>query len=173
MLAEAARSVEATPWPKHEQKSFLVRMTGGGDDDALSRTEAIRTYLERSAPEGARFARLVSEAWNNIAAAEQFNRTALQYVSAPRRTKSDIVIVENTIQTLRAHKQIFTIAVRELEKTDEFVSDDTSEAVRTAYARAVKSLGETADLLAASVANDHSETLASPDRALTNKFSDL
>lgn len=162
LLADAARAVENAPWPKPDTVSFLSRMTGGAGEDKLSRDDAVKIYVSKIGATGAPFERLVSDAGSNLAAADRFNLIALHAMGAPRLAMSDIARVEETIQTLREHRLIFADAARKLEKEGETVDGAKVEEIRNAYAHTIKSLGETADLLADRIERDRTSTYARP-----------
>jgi len=169
-LAAAANAVEATPWPKPENVSFVTRITGGGGD-RVTRSEAVDIYVDSLQPAGARFQKLASDAWQNLAAADRLNLVALNAVNAPRLSMNDVVLIEGAIQTLRENRAIYSEATEDLEKAGEPVNDDECDAIHDAYASAIKALGQTADLLAERIENNRSETFAAPEGKSAKNFS--
>jgi len=137
-------------------------MTGGGDGDRLTREDAVEAYVSHIGPEGARFEKLVADAGRNLADAERFNLMAMHAMGAPRLSMNDVALVEEAIQTLREHRLIVAGAARELENEGEPVDAVKVDEIRSAYAHAIKSLGETADLLADRIERDRSSTYAKP-----------
>lgn len=162
-LAVAAQAVEATPWPKPENVSFVTRITGGGGD-RVTRSEAVDAYVDSLQPTGARFQKLASDAWRNLAAADRLNLVAVNAVNAPRLSMNDVVVIEGAIQALRENRAIYAEAAKDLEKAGEPVNEHECDAIHDAYASAIKALGDTADLLAERIENNRSETFAAPER---------
>ncbi len=151
MLADAAKAVEFAPWPKPEPASFIVRMTGVGGNDRVSRDDAVAAYLLEL---------------ENLAAADRLDQTAREALRAPRHSKNDIALIEAAIQTLREHRHIYADAGKELKKRGFDVSDEALDALRDEFRLAVKTLGKTADALADQIDEDRSATYASPDRTI-------
>jgi hypothetical protein len=168
-LAAAAQAVEATPWPKPENVSFVARITGGGGD-RVTRTEAVETYVASLQPAGARFQKLATDARTNLLAADRLNVMAMNAADAPRLSMNDVVLLEGAIQALRENRQIYAEAAEDLEKAGEPVSDEEAGTIHDAYAIAIKALGETADLLAARIENNRSETFAEPEHKKAEHF---
>jgi hypothetical protein len=166
MLADAAKAVETAPWPKPEPASILVRMTGVGGNDRVSRDDAVAAYLLELEASGAGFVRLSQDARLNLAAAERLDQTAREALRAPRHSMNDIALIETAIQTLREHRHIYADAGKELKKRGFDVSDDALDALRDDFRLAVKTLGKTADVLADQIDEDRSATYASPDRTI-------
>lgn len=173
ILAEAAEEVEKAPWPKPESVSFIARITGGGDEDRVTQSDAIAAYLDSLAPVGARFTQLEGHARANLIAAGQLNAIARQAVDAPRLAMNDVVLVEGAIQALREHREIYEAAAKELIKNGEPVDEAQIDVMRDSYREAVRELGETADLLAERIEHDRSATYAGPDKSVRRKLSDL
>ena len=173
MLADAARAVEAAPWPKPERVSLFARVNGGGKA-SVSRSDAIAAYVGDLQPAGARFARLEADARANLAAAERLNLAALQSAEAPRLAMNDVVLIEDAIRALRDHRDIYASAARELEKIGEPVDDERINMLRAEFRDAVKTLGDAADLLAERIKRDRSATFAGPDETTARRsLSDL
>jgi len=166
MLADAAKAVETAPWPKPEPASFIVRITGVGGNDRVSRDDAVAAYLLELEASGAGFVRLERDARLNLAAAERLDETAREALRAPRHSKNDIALIEAAIQTLREHRHIYADAGKELKKRGFDVSDEALDALRDDFRLAVKTLGKTADVLADQIDEDRSATYASPDRTI-------
>ncbi len=166
MLADAAKAVETSPWPKPGPASFIVRMTGVGGNDRVSRNDAVAAYLLELEASGAGFVRLERDARLNLAAAERLDDTAREALRAPRHSMNDIALIETAIQTLREHRHIYADAGKELKKRGFDVSDDALDALRDDFRLAVKNLGKTADVLADQIDEDRSATYASPDRTI-------
>lgn len=166
MLANAAKAVEYAPWPKPQQASFIVRMTGVGGNDRVSRTDAVRTYLQALEASDGGFVRLEHDARSNLAAAERLDQVAREALRAPRHSMNDIAMIETAIQTLREHRHIYADVGKELKKRGFAVSDETMDALRDDFRMAVKTLGKTADVLADQIDEDRSSTYASPDRTI-------
>lgn len=173
MLAGAAEEVEKAPWPKPEPVSFIARITGGGGDDRVTRSDAVEAYLSGLNPAGARYPQLAAHARTNLLAARQLNVAARQAVDAPRLAMNDVALIEGAIQALREHREIYAAAAKELARLGEPVSDESIDAIRDEFREAVRMLGETADVLAERIEHDRSSTYASPDRTVRRKPSDL
>ena len=172
LLADAARAVDNGPWPKSQPVSFLSKLTGGDDSEGVSRADAVADYVG-GLPEGARFARLIADAGQDLETAERFNLLALHAMGAPRLTMNDVSLVENAIQTVRDHRQTFLAAAKEVEKRGETVDKDQVALIRDAYSHSIKSLGEAADLLADRIDRDLSETYAKPAASVARDSSGL
>ncbi len=160
LLVDAARDVEAAPWPKPEPVSIIARITGGAEDDRVSHSDAVEIYVTALQPAGLRFERLSLDARDNLDAAARLSRIADNAIISPRVTMNDVVTVENAIQALREHRKIYTGAARQLEKLGEPVDEDQIDAIRTAYSASIRSLGNTADMLADRIEKDRTETIA-------------
>ncbi len=174
MLADAARDVEAAPWPAPEPVSFVAMIAGASSsEDRVSRSEAVETYVHGLQPAGLRFQKLAVDAESNLTAAQRLARVAENAVFASRVTMNDVVTVEGAIQALRENRKIYTKAAHELEKLGEPVDEEKIDAIRTAYLQAIRNLGETADALAERIEKDRTETIAAPSRMprRTSKFS--
>lgn len=170
LLIEAAGAVDYAPWPKPEPVSIVSRITGGGGD-RVTRSDAVEAYIAGLAPAGAKFSSLASDADANLDAAARLNQVAQNTLSAPRLSVHDVVVVEDAIKALRDNRQIYLTAARELKNHDEPVDSDRLQAIRDRYARAIKDLGQTADMLAERVDDNRSQTYAGPDRSIKRNFS--
>ncbi len=166
MLADAAKAVDTAPWPKPQPASLIVRMTGVGGSDRVSRADAVEVYLQELDASGAGFVRLSHDARLNLAAAARLDQTARKALHASRHSMNDIAMIETAIQTLREHRHIYTDAGKELKKRGYAVSDEALDALRDDFRLAVKTLGKTADVLADQIDEDRSATYASPDRTI-------
>ena len=165
VLADAANDVQTAPWPRVEEASFLSRITGADADDRMTRSRAIDIYLEELQPGGARFTRLEGDAQTNLAAASRLRMAAEGALASPRLTMNDVAMVETANQALREHRQIYVSAAKQLEKEGEPVDEMRLEAIRDAYADAIRELGRSADALADRIESDRTETYASPSRS--------
>ena len=163
-LADAAKDVEAAPWPAPEPVSFVAMIAGASSEDRVSRSDAVETYVHALQPAGLRFQKLAVDAENNLTAAQRLARVAENAVYASRVTMNDVVTVEGAIQALRENRKIYTKAAHELEKLGEPVDEERIDAIRTAYLQAIRNLGETADALAERIEKDRTETIAAPSR---------
>ncbi len=166
MLADAAKAVETTPWPKPQQASFIVRMTGVGGNDRVSRADAVEAYLQELEASGAGFDRLSQDARINLTAARRLDQAAREALRAPRHSMNDIALIETAIQALREHRHIYADAGKELKKRGYAVNDKVLDAMRDDFRLAVKTLGKTADVLADQIDEDRSATYALPDRTI-------
>lgn len=162
LLVDAARDVEAAPWPAPEPVSFVAMIAGASGEGRISRSDAVAAYVNGLHPAGLRFRQLAVDAETNLHAAQRLARMAQNAVAAPRVTMNDVVTVEGAIQTLRENRKIYTKAAHELEKLGEPVDGEKVDAIRTAYAEAIRNLGETADALAERIEKDRTETMATP-----------
>lgn len=171
MLADAAQEVETAPWPQVEEVSIVSRITGGDASGRMTRSKAIDLYLEELQPEGARFTQLASDAQANLDAANRLLAAAESALAASRVTMSDIVTIETAIQALRENRQIYTSAAKQIEKTGEPVDEAQLDAIRTAYADAIRALGRSADALADRIEKDRTETYAAPAPVHRKNFS--
>jgi len=170
MLADAALAVETAPWPKRDSVSF-VSLLGTAGETRLTRAQAIAIYLDDLQPGGARFAQLAVDARANLHAADRLNHIALNAVSSPRLSMSDVAAVEGAIKALRENRQIYVAAARQLEKVGEPVDARQMDAIRGAFKIAIKQLGQTADALADQIERDRFETYAGPERPSQNNYS--
>jgi len=171
LLADAAQAVESAPWPKPQSTSFVSRITGGDDDDRMTRSEAIDVYLEGLEPAGQRFTKLAQDAQTNLIAAERLDYVAQNALSAPRLTMNDVSTVETAIKALRENRQIYINAAKQIEKSGEAIAPEEIDAIRTAYSTAIRKLGLTADALADRIDDDRSETVAQPAPRYRKNFS--
>ncbi|WP_425407809.1 hypothetical protein [Hyphococcus sp.] len=160
MLVDAARDVKATPWPKPQPVSIVARIAGAGDDNRVSRSEAVATYVNTLQPVGMRFQKLALDARRNLEAADRLSRIALNASASARVTMNDVVTVEGAIQALRENRKIYTSAAREIEQGGESVDSNEIDVIRTAYADVIRELGRAADALAERVEKDRTETIA-------------
>ena len=171
MLADAALAVETAPWPQPEKASVFSFITGGGSGDHVTRSDAVAIYVEALQPEGARFSRLEIDARANLGAADRLAHAARQALAAPRLTMNDVAMIEAAIQSLRENRQIYISAAKLIGKSGEPVSDADIDALRDAYAAAIRELGHTADALADRIDADRSENYAAPSKPVVNKLS--
>ena len=162
LLADAASAVEDAPWPRPQQVSFISRITGAGDDDRITKSDAAALYANSLSPAGARFVQLERDAQANLSAATRLRHTADMALYAPRLTNNDVAMVETAIQALRENRQVFVNAAHQIEKTGESIDDEKLDAIRDAYTAAIRDLGETADALADRLDHDRSENYAAP-----------
>lgn len=160
LLVDAARDVETAPWPKPEPVSFVARIAGADDKDRVTRSEAVEIYVSALQPAGRRFERLSSDARRNLGAADRLSRIAFNAVSSARVTMNDVATVESAIQALRENRKVYTGAAHELEKLGEPIDQKQVDEIRTAYANAIRNLGQAADALAERIEKDRTETVA-------------
>lgn len=163
-LADAALAVETAPWPRIEEVSFITRLAGGENSDRMTRSDAIAIYLDQLNPEGARFSQLAIDARANLGAADRLISAAGNALAAPRLSMNDVSTIEDAIQALRDNRQIYTNAARQIEKSGEPVDKLQLDAIRNAYAEAIRDLGRAADALADRIEADRSATYAAPTR---------
>jgi hypothetical protein len=162
MLAEAVDAVETAPWPQVEDVSFISRIAGAEPEERMTRSKAIDFYLDALQPNGARFTGLAADARENLAAADRLRYAADGALAAPRLTMNDVILVETAIQALRDNRQIYVSAAKQLEKAGEPVDEMQLDAIREAYASAIRELGQTADALAERIERDRTENVAAP-----------
>ena len=171
ILADAAEAVETAPWPQVHDVSFVSRITGADEGERMTRSMAIDLYLEELQPDGARFTQLASDARANLAAADRLLAAADGALAASRLTMTDVITIETAIQALREHRQIYTSAAKQIEKTGEPVDEAQLDAIREAYADAIRALGRSADALADRIETDRTETYAAPAPVHRKNFS--
>lgn len=162
VLAEAVDAVETAPWPHVEEVSFISRITGAEPEGRMTRGKAIDAYLADLRPHGARFIGLAADAQRNLAAADRLRAAAEGALAAPRLTMNDVVMVETAIQALRDNRQIYVSAAKQLEKDGEPVDESQLDAIREAYAAAIRELGQAADALAERIERDRTDNVAEP-----------
>lgn len=138
----------------------MARIAGAADEDRVTRNDAIEIYVNGLQPSGGRFQRLASDARANLDAADRLSLIAFNAISSARVTMNDVATVENAIQALRENRKIYTGAADELEELGEPVSAMEVDAIRTAYADAIRELGRAADALAERIEQDRTETIA-------------
>lgn len=159
-LAEAARAVQTAPWPTPERISFLARVSGAGDKDRVTEKDAILAYVDALQPTGAPFRTLVTDALENLSAAQSFEAVALSAIAAPRVTMNDVAVIERAIQTLRQNREMYSRAVDELENRGVAVDEIQLGLIRDGYREEIKGLGDVADMMADRVARDKTKTYA-------------
>lgn len=162
-LTQAVADVKTAPWPKPQSVSFISRMTGGGDDERVTRADAVHSYLENIQHTPDPLARLHRDAGANLAAAARLELAAMNALSAARLSMNDVALLENAIIALREHGQIYVAAVKALDKAGVPVGDDTIGQLRDDYRAAIRDLGDAADLLAEQVEDDRSQIFATPN----------
>ena len=170
MLDDAADAVETAPWPQVEEVSFVSRITGADEGERMTRSKAIALYLE-DLQAGARFTQLAGDALANLDAASRLLAAADGALAASRVTMTDVITVETAIQALRENRQIYTSAAKQLEKSGEPVDEAQLDAIREAYAVAIRDLGRSADALADRIEKDRTETYAAPAPVHRKNFS--
>lgn len=162
LLAEAVIAVDATPWPKPESISLLARVTGGGSDDKISKSDAVDQYVDALSREPAPFAQLASDAQSNLSAAKNLNSVARGALDAQRLSMNDVALLETAMKMLRDNRSMYADAAHDLAKLGATVDDGEVDALRDAFADAIKDLGKTADLLAKKIDEDRTSTYARP-----------
>lgn len=173
LLAEAASQVEEAKWPKPEPAPLFSWITGDRGSDRVSKSEAVAFYVESLMPEPARFEALNIDVSNKIVQASYLHQLAMQTVEAPRVSMNDIAVVEQAIQTLREHRDIYVDAAKELNDAGEDIDSDEVKSIRQAFNDIISELADAADSLADRMDEDHSSTYAAPTPAIAAHFSDL
>lgn len=164
VLANAAKAVESSPWPQPESVSLVSRLTGAAPADRVSRNDAVAHYVNALHPAGTRFASLAADAKENLNAADRLLLAADYALAAPRITSNDVAVLEAAIQTLRENRQIYLSAADKIEDQGEVVDDAQLDAIRDAYALAIRDLGHSADALAERIDRDRTENFAAPSK---------
>ncbi len=172
LLAEAAQAVETAQWPEPESGPALAWLIGGGGE-RFSKSDAIDYYVDALTPAGARFHALALDADATLEKAARLHAVAASTADAARVSMNDVARVENAIQTLRQHRDIYWASAKALDKAGEPVDDERLSSLRRAFAQMIRDLGDAADALADRVQADRSSVYASPDRIIANRFSDL
>lgn len=164
-LKEAAAAVGETAWPKPETLSLGALLTGfiSGDDDHVSKDDAVKAYVKTLAATDAPAQNLLKDAEHHLAAAQRLAEAADAAAASVRPVASDIAIVETAIGELREQRDIYLAALKTLEKAGEPApADNADDVLKTSFNEAIKTIGAAADRLADRVDNDRSETLAQP-----------
>lgn len=172
LLAEAARAVETAPWPQPEPAPIMSWITGGGED-RVTKADAARLYAASLTPADARFETLLADGFAKVEAARLLKERAAETLHAPRVTASDIRVVEQSIQTLRQHRDIYAAAARRISEDGDAVDKERLADLRLAFADMIHRLGKAADALADRLDHDRAETFAAPQRAIAGAARDL
>ena len=173
LLSEAAKEVETVKWPAPEPTPIMAWITGGGKKGRFTKSDAAAFYVANLPATGARFPLLLDDARDTLADAAALHQAALFTADAQRVSMNDIALVEEAIQTLRNHRDIYAAAARVLEKSGDPVDGDQFKIVQDDFATIIKLLGEAADDLADRHENDHSASYAAPDRIIPGNASEL
>ena len=169
VLAQAARAVEKTPWPKPEPVSLFSRMTGGGDD-RFTKADAVDFYLD-VLPEGpAGITEVFTELQANIASARELDRAADTAIYSSRPSANDIATVETAIHALLENRKIFNATLQQLAKDQAGDYDTEIENADNEFKTVIQSLGSTADRLAERIEEDRSRAYAKPSGETGNKL---
>lgn len=173
LLAEAASQVEVAQWPKPEPAPLFSWITGDRGDDRVSKSEAVAFYVDHLMPKQARFEALSNDVTGKLGQAGQLHRLAVETVDASRVSMGDIAILEQAIQTLREHRDIYVEAAKELDDNGEEIDAAEIKAIRLRFNDVIADLADAADLLADKIDNDLSSTYAAPAPSVANNLSDL
>jgi hypothetical protein len=163
VLADAVARVESAPWPKPQAVSFFSRISGGGGNVRVQKSDSIEAYLDQLHSRGPGFRQLKYDAGVNLVAADRLEHTALKSLTASRRSMNDVVLVETAIQALRENWQIYFETADALKKSGEVIDDNELNALQDDYRRAIKDLGDIADMLAEAIERDRSKIFATQD----------
>jgi hypothetical protein len=120
---------------------------------------------------GARFETLMIDASATLANAAAFHSAALTTAGAARVSMNDVARVEDAIQTLRQHRDIYWASAKELDKAGDLVDQERLAGMKRGFSDIISDLGDAADILADRVERDRSATYAAPDRKLANQLS--
>lgn len=167
-LTQAVANVKAAPWPKPQQVSFISRMTGGGGEDRVTRSDAVEAYVDDIQHAADPVQKLKNDASANLIAADRLQDAAINALASSRHAMNDVILVEEAIIALRENGQIYVAAAKFLKKSGVLTDDSTIDVLREEYRSAVRQLGETADILAEQLEHDQSQTFATP-----KNFADL
>lgn len=173
LLAEAVEQVETAKWPEPQSAPMMSWITGGGDKDRVTKSDAVFHYISVLSPSGARFDALMADAERKLVDARMLHEAALYTAEAPRVSMNDVTLVERAIQTLRQHRDIYTSSAKEIEKAGEPVDPVEIDRLRQSFSEAIRDLSDAADQLADRHDDDRSSTFAAPDRLLSGNPSDL
>lgn len=165
LLAEAARDVEAAEWPAPKSAPLMSWITGGGGEARFTKSDAVAFYVEKLQPSGAKFESLHFDARQKLSDAERLRQTAISAAEATRVSMNDITLVEDAIQALRDHRDIYAAAAKEIGKSGETVDEEMIDTLRRDFSAMIRELGKTADLLADRHDHDRSSTFAQPAHA--------
>lgn len=167
-LRQAVADVKAAPWPKPQQVSFISRMTGGGGEDRVTRSDAVEAYVADIQHAVDPVQKLKNDASANLIAADRLQDAAINALASSRHAMNDVALVEEAIIALRENGQIYVAAAKSLKKSGALTDEATIDVLRDEYRSAVRRLGETADILAEQLEHDQSQTFATP-----KNFADL
>ena len=147
-LASAVDAVEAAPWPQPESISLFGRITGSDSANRVSRNDALAAYVNQLSGGESGVIRLKSDVSENLRAAAALNAMGLSVANSPQLSIHDVELIEGAIKALRENRHIYTAAAKELKKRGAPVDDHTIGAMRDSYGDAIRTLGDTADILA-------------------------
>ncbi len=164
-LRTAAKDVTAVNWPKPTSRSFDLGFTGiiSSSKEKVTKRDAVRAYAAQLAAMGDAKARLVEDAQTHLMAADILIRACERTALFAKPQMSDIAVVEGAIGALREAKEVYIAALKvvvEDEDTERFVT----RGLKSDFIRAIRDVGEAADLLADKVADNRRKDMADRDR---------
>ena len=159
----AAEKLSVVDWPKPTDLSLTARLAGvvSGDDDRVTRSDAIESYVAilEQTPQPA--TRLAADADKNLRAAEALAIAAEQAAYKPAPSMDDVDVLEKAISDLRQTRDIYLASLREI-TVDPETSSVLGRALKDDFARALKNIGDAADLLADRAAQSRAQLMAKP-----------
>lgn len=163
-LVRAAGEVSKTPWPKPQNASFGAMLTGAvaGSGDRITETDAAEIYLAALGAGDQRHVSLLADADRHLSAAAALADATGTAAESLRPSKSDISTVEAAISDLRGVRDMYQLCLKRLAKDGEDIDPDALRTLRAAFNDAIEEVGDAADALADAVAEDRTETFASP-----------
>lgn len=160
-LVSAASAISETKWPQPRSASWTARLTGGSSDASLvSKDAAIEAYLKSLGAPPGRQTIVFSDAARHLDAANALVDAASLAAESIRPLMADVAIVEEAIGELRENRDIYLASLKELAHEGEMIDSVAVRALKAEFNEAIEAVGEAADLLAAKVSLDRTETVA-------------
>ena len=162
ILVDAASNLRSVPWPEPETQSIFSRIAGTDNPDLVTRDEAVEFYVTNLDASGSAVNHLKRDVAATLRAAYALNETALRAIGSPRLSANDVSTIEDAIQTLQSHRQIYSAAAKMLRKSGADISSQDISQIRDDLRLSIKDLGKTADLVAERVEQESTLSYAGP-----------
>ena len=164
-LRVAAQDVTAVNWPKPTARSSFGFGFGAssGEVQKITKRDAVDAYAALLAEMGDPKDRLVEDAQTHLVAADILVRAVERTALFDEPEMSDVAVVEDAIGALREAKEVY-IATLKVVVDDEKMARFVGRGLKTDFLRAIRDVGDAADLLADKIADNRRQTLAEQNR---------